>query len=112
MVGVMRKGERKTHCHRGHEFTEANTYLGKHGRECRECRKAASSRARTKARAGTRDLCSCGRSKPKKKRVCRRCWVRSSLNKHRQTQRPTFLPSGTTLCTECYGGPGECGCAL
>lgn len=27
----------KTHCKRGHEFTEANIYMRPRGRECREC---------------------------------------------------------------------------
>lgn len=32
---------RKTHCKRGHEFTEANTFRDRNGkRECRTCRKA------------------------------------------------------------------------
>lgn len=30
--------KRKTHCKRGHEFTEANTYLVRLGRECRACK--------------------------------------------------------------------------
>jgi hypothetical protein len=31
----------KTHCKRGHEFTEANTFWDRTGkRECRECRRA------------------------------------------------------------------------
>lgn len=32
--------KRATHCQRGHEFTEENTYRTGHGtRECRTCRK-------------------------------------------------------------------------
>ena len=42
---------RKTHCHRGHEFTEANTHRHPDGRrECRTCRQIRNSR-RTKAAA-------------------------------------------------------------
>ncbi len=37
----IRRGERwgppQTHCKRGHEYTEANTYRNAHGRSCREC---------------------------------------------------------------------------
>jgi hypothetical protein len=39
--GITRDGARplKTHCKRGHEFTDANTYIGKEGdRVCRACR--------------------------------------------------------------------------
>lgn len=32
------KNARKTHCKRGHEFTEANTYRERKGRQCRTCR--------------------------------------------------------------------------
>ena len=28
---------RQTHCIHGHQFDEANTYRGTHGRDCREC---------------------------------------------------------------------------
>jgi hypothetical protein len=31
---------RQTHCKRGHEFTEANTYRSRKGRECRTCNRA------------------------------------------------------------------------
>jgi HNH endonuclease len=38
---------RKTHCVKGHEFTEENTERGKDGRRCKTCRRAPrSSRAR------------------------------------------------------------------
>lgn len=39
---------RKTHCHRGHEFTPANTYVrpdGRTSRDCLACRKESSDRA-------------------------------------------------------------------
>lgn len=43
----------KTHCKRGHEFTEANTYRDGKGRRCRECARAynAERQLRRKARA-------------------------------------------------------------
>src|ERR1700674_759444 len=31
------KGETQTHCDRGHELTEENSYVGKHGRQCKAC---------------------------------------------------------------------------
>lgn len=35
-------GSDKTHCLRGHEYTEANTVRNNHGnRECRKCRNKA-----------------------------------------------------------------------
>lgn len=30
-----------THCRRGHEYTQENTYRGRLGRQCNECRKLA-----------------------------------------------------------------------
>lgn len=36
--GATAKHAVKTHCSRGHEFTEANTYKSRHGRGCRTCR--------------------------------------------------------------------------
>lgn len=39
-VGPTAQNARKTHCHRGHEFTEDNTYYRPLGRECRTCKKA------------------------------------------------------------------------
>lgn len=42
----------KTHCHQGHEFTEANTYVKPNGRrDCRACRKVK--RAESAARSRT-----------------------------------------------------------
>jgi HNH endonuclease len=38
----------KTHCLRGHPFSEANTYLHPRGRECRTCRRAAEARRNRK----------------------------------------------------------------
>jgi hypothetical protein len=39
---------RKTHCHRGHEFTPENTYQRSDGRACRACIRLASSSYRSK----------------------------------------------------------------
>lgn len=39
--GPAAENGRKTHCKRGHEFTEENTYLSAKGRECRICRREA-----------------------------------------------------------------------
>lgn len=36
-VGITAKQARQTHCKRGHEFNEINTYKKKDGRECRTC---------------------------------------------------------------------------
>lgn len=33
---------RKTHCKRGHAFSEENTYRDRHGRRCRQCARAYS----------------------------------------------------------------------
>src|SRR5271166_902804 len=38
---MAQKGEMQTHCDRGHELTENNSYLGKNGRQCRICRDSA-----------------------------------------------------------------------
>lgn len=38
---------RKTHCKRGHEFTEENTVTERHGRSCRACKKLQNARCRT-----------------------------------------------------------------
>jgi len=40
--------EKWTHCHQGHEFTEANTYLWQGHRHCRACRRLAHVRHRLK----------------------------------------------------------------
>jgi len=37
-VGIQRRNK-VTHCKRGHEFTDANTYQAKAGRRCRACRR-------------------------------------------------------------------------
>lgn len=37
-TNVVALNARKTHCKRGHEFTEENTYLRRYGRECKKCR--------------------------------------------------------------------------
>jgi len=42
--GPTAKNAKKTHCNNGHEFTEANTYQQKNGRECRICRTARKAR--------------------------------------------------------------------
>lgn len=44
---------RQTHCKRGHEFTEANTYRRRdhHGRQCRACTRARSKRLYHAAKA-------------------------------------------------------------
>ena len=38
-VNTQRRSAVITHCPAGHEYTEENTYLGKHGRTCRACRR-------------------------------------------------------------------------
>lgn len=35
--GMAAQRARRTHCPRGHEYNETNTYRSKHGRECRAC---------------------------------------------------------------------------
>lgn len=42
---------RLTHCQRGHEFTEENTYVYRGNRQCRTCRTLAASRLRARRRA-------------------------------------------------------------
>lgn len=37
--GICAKNAKKTHCKRGHEFTENNTYVDNYGRHCKTCRK-------------------------------------------------------------------------
>ena len=37
--GPTAQNAKKTHCLRGHEYNEANTFLGRNGRSCRECRR-------------------------------------------------------------------------
>jgi len=45
------RGQRKTHCKHGHEFTDANTYINTSGnRTCRACGIAATSRWQKKRR--------------------------------------------------------------
>jgi hypothetical protein len=39
-VGLTAINARKTHCNKGHEFTEENTYLARNRRYCRTCAKA------------------------------------------------------------------------
>lgn len=63
---VFAENARKTHCKRGHEFTEENTYLGyaHGGRACRACmrgyaEKKARKRAAEKALAAERDYLAC-----------------------------------------------------
>jgi hypothetical protein len=51
-VGVTSANARKTHCHRGHEFTPENTVrAGRNGegRRCRICRQRDAARARARA---------------------------------------------------------------
>lgn len=43
-----------THCHNGHEFTEANTYRRPFGRECRICKRALSLAFKRRKRARAR----------------------------------------------------------
>jgi hypothetical protein len=43
---------RKTHCIRGHEFTQANTYVNKHGwRSCRQCMRISAAKAYARRKA-------------------------------------------------------------
>lgn len=53
------KHARQTHCHRGHQFTEANTYLRKRGhkteRFCRECMRERDRERYRKKKGGERD---------------------------------------------------------
>ncbi len=39
-IGPTAQNARKTHCGYGHEFTAANTYRSRYGRECHSCRRA------------------------------------------------------------------------
>lgn len=50
-IGPSAVNARKTHCHRGHPFTPANTLLYRGSRCCRACMRAASQRARDRRRA-------------------------------------------------------------
>jgi hypothetical protein len=49
-VGPPAQNARKTHCHNGHPFDEANTITRPDGRECRECQREASRRYRRRQR--------------------------------------------------------------
>jgi hypothetical protein len=52
-AGLHRKIETEamTHCKRGHQYSEENTYVSKHGkRQCRICRNALQNARRAKAR--------------------------------------------------------------
>ncbi len=44
---------RKTHCHRGHEFTHENTYWNSRGRDCRACARERQRLRRVRAAAET-----------------------------------------------------------
>jgi hypothetical protein len=41
---LMRANARKTHCIHGHEFTPANTFYKRGGRQCRECTRSSNQR--------------------------------------------------------------------
>jgi hypothetical protein len=41
---------RKTHCHRGHEFTTENTYIEAGSRRCRACRRLTQNRSNARRR--------------------------------------------------------------
>lgn len=42
---------RKTHCHRGHEFTPENTYLERGARRCKACRRLTQKLSKARRRA-------------------------------------------------------------
>jgi len=46
--GLTAQNARKTHCDRGHEFTEENTQRNTHGRRCAQCKRDADARYRAK----------------------------------------------------------------
>lgn len=81
----------KTHCPRGHEYDEANTYASSAGRICRRCRRERSAAARREAgihERGTSPLCRKGLHPMEgdnlllwkgKQRQCRTCLEHSKL---------------------------------
>ena len=64
------KHARQTHCKRGHEFTEANTYRWKHRRQCRVCDRERGQREHALARATMNNAVRNGRLTRKPCEVC------------------------------------------
>lgn len=85
--------EKKTHCKRGHEFTEKNTYVhAKSGtRSCRECRNAYQRDNKDK------------RSSPEQMRRWRKEWRKRNPHYHRDRERLMKLgatPEATAVMLE------------
>lgn len=53
---IVAKKAGQTHCIKGHKFTPENTYHGKSGRQCRECRKTANAEWAQRNRDRRREL--------------------------------------------------------
>lgn len=83
-IGITAVNKKKTHCLRGHEFTETNTYFASNGhRGCRICRDKSSRESQKKPKPSTFPCVVCGkdfvwRGHPQPKTCSRSCAVKLS----------------------------------
>jgi len=109
MQRVNEERQSRTHCPRGHEYTEENTRMGPHGRNCRECVRLLVNRRRAAQKAAGIKRLRGWSCEKKGETCCRNCGSLDRVQLHHAIPRSkssgpsrSDLRNGIPLCHGCH----------